>query len=123
MKIDWKYVATTPGYKSLKAAYIKDARNAAKQEHPMRKKEVFLELFNWVICRAKHYAHKLDVPIDHILNKWEKDRTYWWLNYYQPGKQSKLHSKSLHYRKWKGLPKSKKHPARWSADCKKFRNL
>lgn len=27
MKIDWKYLVTTPGYQSLKAAYIKDVQN------------------------------------------------------------------------------------------------
>ena len=28
MKIDWKYVATTEGYKSLKAAYVHDVQSS-----------------------------------------------------------------------------------------------
>ena len=94
MKIDWKHVATTPGYVSLKAAYTHDVREAARKKHQMRKKAEFLKLFNWVINRAKHYAYHVGVPIDSILNDWEENRSYWWLNYYQEGKQPKFHSKA-----------------------------
>lgn len=94
MKIDWKYVATTPGYKSLKAAYTHDVTEAAKRRHPMRKKAEFLKLFTWVIGRAKHYAHHTGKPIEEILNDWEEQRDYWWLNFYQDCRQPKLHSNS-----------------------------
>lgn len=90
MKIDWKHVSQSPGYKSLKAAYIRDVTDAGKRKNPMRDKAEFLKHFNWVINRAKHYAHKKGVTIDVILNKWEEDRSYWWLNYYQESKQPKL---------------------------------
>lgn len=105
MKIDWKHLATTEGYKSLKAAYVHDVEEAAKQTHPMRKKAVFLKLFNWVISRAKHYSHHTGKPIDEILDGWEKGRKYWWLNYYQSSKQPKFHSGSKKSMGVKGVKK------------------
>lgn len=91
MKIDWKFIATTPGYMSLKAAYIEDVQEAEKRKqkfgHAGRDKETFLKLFHWVICRAKHYALHENVTIDVILNRWEAERlgskyVTWWLNAY-----------------------------------------
>jgi hypothetical protein len=88
MKIDWKHLATTPGYKSLKAAYIRDVQEAEAyrnrfERKPMREKEEFLHKFIWVIARAKHYAHYYNTSVETILKMWEDKRTYWWLNYYQ----------------------------------------
>ena len=98
MDIDWKHLAKTDGYKSLKAAYIKSVMDAEKSRarghRPMRDKAEFLELFNWVIARAKHYAHHTSKPIDTVLTEWESKRDYWWLNYYQDCRQPKFHSNS-----------------------------
>ena len=98
MQIDWKHLATTPGYKSLKAAYIDDVLESERYRHrydckPMRDKAEFLKHFNWVINRAKHYAEFTGKPIHIILNEWEANRTYWWLNYYQSCNQPKLFNK------------------------------
>lgn len=99
MKIDWKKVSKTPGYVSLKAAYIRDVQEAAKSQdkgyHPMRSKKEFLEHFRWVIGRAEHYAHHKNTTIDVILNEWEDKRTYWWLNYYQNNRQPLLNRSSV----------------------------
>ena len=62
-KIDWKKVAASPGYKSLKAAYVKDVQQAHTytkrfNRNPMRDKAVFLCKFKWVIGRAVYYAHR-----------------------------------------------------------------
>lgn len=108
MKIDWKYLATTPGYKSLKAAYIHDIRDAAKQKHPMREKTELLKKFNWVINRAKHHAYIKGVPISTILDFWEANRSYCWLNYYQDCAQPKLYTKKLKPMGIKGIRKSYK---------------
>ena len=89
---DWKHLATTTGYKSLKAAYIRDVQGSAKQKRPMRDKTEFLCKFQWVINRAKHYAHHTGKSMEAILNEWEAKRDYWWLNYYQNGRQPKFHS-------------------------------
>lgn len=92
MKIDWKHVASTEGYKSLKAQMHTDvanidlmrqrSRSKNLDHYPMREKKKFQDLFNWVICRAKHYAHHYDRPIEDILTEWEKNRDYWWVGYY-----------------------------------------
>lgn len=95
MEIDWKQLAQSPGYKSLKAAYTRDVQEARDRQRKfgraMRDKDEFLRLFNWVICRAKHYAHVTGEPIEDFLNTWEEKRSYWWLNYYQDCRQPKLH--------------------------------
>lgn len=105
MKINWKHLSITPGYKSLKSAYIKDVQDAAKQKHPMRDKSDFLKKFNWVINRAKHYSHVTGKTIDSVLNEWEEARTCWWLNYYQDCNQPKKHSNSLKPQGINGLRK------------------
>jgi hypothetical protein len=94
MKINWKEVSKSPGYKSLKAAYIKDVIEAeeyrAKHGSSSRGKAEFLKRFNWVISRAKHYSHVQGIPLSQVLNKWEAGRDYWWFNYYQDCNQPKL---------------------------------
>ena len=96
MKIDWKAVAQSPGYKSLKKAYIRDVHKAgqtrAKGHRPMRDKEEFLKLFQWVIGRAQHYAIRQSRTVEDVLNEWESERNYRWLNYYQECNQPKLPS-------------------------------
>jgi len=113
MKIDWKYLASTPGYISLKAAYIRDVKESTEHPRPMRNKAEFLHHFIWVIGRAKHYSHHLKIPIEDILNKWEACRDYWWLNYYQNSRQPKFHTHSSYAKKWKTKLESKKDPPRW----------
>ncbi len=68
MKIDWKYLSTTPGYKSLKKAVVE---NIARKHRS--KKETY-QMFYTTINRAKHYAHKLNKPIEEVLNGWEEKR-------------------------------------------------
>lgn len=43
--------------------------------------------FRWVIDRAKHYEEKLGIPWAEILESWEEDRSYWYMNYYQDCEQ------------------------------------
>ena len=105
MQIDWKYLATTKGYQSLKAAYISDVQEATKDSHPMRKKEELLRHFQWVINRAKHYAHHTGEPMQVILKRWEEKRSYWWLNYYQDCSQPKFTSKSIKQMSVNGIRK------------------
>jgi hypothetical protein len=121
MKIDWKYLAATPGYKSLKAAYIEDVKKASKQSRPMRCKDDFLSKFQWVINRAKHYAYHTGRSVESILNEWEDTRNYWWLNYYQNSHQPKFHSGSVKALGTNGLPERQKlkPKARWSSARKK----
>ncbi|GEK52317.1 hypothetical protein [Vreelandella venusta] len=92
MHIDWKAVSRSPGYQSLKAAYMQDVQESKKHQNPMRDKEEFLTKFRWVIGRAMHYAERQGRSIEEVLNEWEAKRDYWWLNFYQEGKQPKLSS-------------------------------
>lgn len=45
------------------------------------------EKYDWIINRAQHYADKFDLTVDEILNSWEEDRNYWYMNYYQDSNQ------------------------------------
>ena len=92
MIIDWKKVARSSGYISLKVAYIKEAMEAGKRKRPMRDKEELYKKFQWVICRAKHYAEHLNRPLECILYEWERKRIHGILNYYQDCRQPKFHS-------------------------------
>jgi len=93
MRIDWKSLAKSEGYRSLKAALIKDVTKASRQQRPMRKKAEFYKLFRWVIARAKHYAFRKGVPIEVVLDGWESTRNRsWWLSHYGEHHQPKLPS-------------------------------
>lgn len=118
MPIDWKHLATTTGYKSLKAAYIRDVQGSRRQKHPLRRKAEFLRKFQWVISRAKHYAYHTGESIESILNSWEEKRNYWWLNYYQECNQPKFHSYSIETKR-ANKDKSKKEKTRWPMARKK----
>ena len=126
MNIDWKKLATTVGYKSLKAAYIDDIQKAAGRRHPMRSREEFLRLFQWVISRAKHYSHHTGESVEAILNKWEGARNYWWLNFYQDCRQPKFCSGAMKklgtagFRKQ--LKKSGRSPAGIKESMQRFTN-
>ena len=87
MKRDWKKIAASEGYKSLKAAYVKDVQNAQKDvrrgRNPLRDKKVFREYFKDAIGLAMKYSDQWNIPIEDVLNHWESVRNYWWLNFYQ----------------------------------------
>lgn len=83
MKINWKHLSATKGYRSLKQCVIFDIT-----KHRRTKEETY-KLFKKVIGRAisiverenrRHITKTHAVEL--LLNKWEKDRTYWWVNYY-----------------------------------------
>lgn len=109
-QIDWKHLATTPGYISLKKAYI-----GSLTIHHAEKKEAY-ELFRWIICRATHFAIVRCLPIEVVLNQWEEDRSYGLLNYYNQSMFHKLHN---HYPRYKQKRPSLK-KRRWSKEQKLF---
>jgi hypothetical protein len=43
--------------------------------------------YKWIIDRAKYYAEKTGKTFEEIIEIWESNRTYWYMNYYQEGKQ------------------------------------
>lgn len=101
MQINWKDVAASPGYKSLKAAMIKDIQEASRDiqrgRRPMRGKAEFYKHFRWVIARAINYANFYCLPVQFFLNEWEIKRTYqWWFGYYQECNQPKCHTQTMY---------------------------
>lgn len=132
MKINWKTVCQTPGYLSLKKAYMNDVQKAAIHKHTRRSKKELLAKFNWIICRAKHRAYIKNVTIDVILNIWENRRTMWWFSYYSEHAISmcKIHSNSVKPMGVNGLrkahksstwstPQSVKHRVNYFLTCKR----
>lgn len=55
----------------------------------------YCEKFKWIIDRAKHYAEKVNIPYEEILEGWENDRNYWFLNYYQECNQPKFDGNNI----------------------------
>lgn len=103
MKIDWKTVAGSPGYKSMKAAVAKEAATSAGYGRKRDKR--YEETFRFAINRAKHYAHRLNKPIEEVLNEWESKRKYCFLNYYQSCNFPKFHSNNCKPMKLRGTKK------------------
>jgi hypothetical protein len=68
------------GYKKLLAAVETDEIKAPKF-HDYRAK------LAWVLERANRYAEKTGLEASAILNAWEKQRSYWYMNYYQDSNQ------------------------------------
>lgn len=51
--------------------------------------------FRWAIDRAKHYGEKLGIPWKEIIQSWDSDRRYWYMNYYQECNQPKIDSDNV----------------------------
>jgi hypothetical protein len=71
------------GYKKLKAAVDNDEKTQPGF-HDYKKK------LAWVLDRARHYAEKTGLHAEDILNAWEKDRDYWYMNFYQDINQPEI---------------------------------
>lgn len=98
------------GYEKLKAAVMRDCndlnhcgcfnpdgcnRDGAKignYGEPGHKNcfHKYCDKFKWIIDRAKMYGEKLGVPWEEILDSWETDRNYWYMNYYQECNQPEI---------------------------------
>lgn len=50
----------------------------------------YCDKFKWIIDRAKHYGEKLNLPWEAILDEWEDNRGYWYMNYYQDCNQPEI---------------------------------
>jgi hypothetical protein len=47
----------------------------------------YCDKYKWVIERAKHYAEKTGKTYEEVIEIWESNRTYWYMNYYQDSNQ------------------------------------
>jgi hypothetical protein len=77
------------GIDKLKAAVEKDQKKSPNFHDYYAK-------LDWVIERAKHYQSKTGVPYLEIINKWEENRDYWYMNYYQDSNQPLLTDENVH---------------------------
>jgi hypothetical protein len=48
----------------------------------------YCDKYKWTIDRAKLYAEKSNKTLDEVMEIWENNRTYWYMNYYQEGNQN-----------------------------------
>lgn len=77
MKINWKEVSKSKGYISCKQGMIQCRKQSFSNKESLYKK------FQWILGKAKHYSHILNIPIEEVLNIWEEERNYSWENFYQ----------------------------------------
>ena len=47
----------------------------------------YCDKFKWINDRAKHYAESLNTTEEKVIQGWENERTYWYMNFYQDSKQ------------------------------------
>lgn len=73
------------GYRKLLAAVERDEKQSPNF-HDYRGK------LDWIVARANHYAEKTGLSPEAILDSWEKDRSYWYMNYYQDANQPSIAS-------------------------------
>ena len=114
MKIDWKQLAASEGYISLKKCYIDDEVSGRTFSN---KKQLYAK-FQWVLNRAKYYSYWLGVSMETVLNDWEEKRDYWWMNYYQDCRQPKFNNNSLKPIGINGIKKNIKKDS-WFSDIDK----
>lgn len=92
------------GYESL----VRDVKKDCEKEHGTFNPEgccykcdgakcfhKYCDKFKWVIDRAKAYGEKTGLNWEDILDKWEKNRTYWYMNYYQECNQPEIKLKKV----------------------------
>lgn len=86
----------------------------------------FCNKYKWIIERAKHYAEKTEKTFEEILEVWESDRTYWYMNYYQECNQPLLEGNGFYlYEDW--VTELKKRfgddPKKWQFVCPSCGNI
>lgn len=112
MKIDWKHLASTPGYRSLKASMIKtikrDNRFSCSQANKVKTHLKFLK----VIGRLQHLAHKQGVSMEYLLNFHESERGthHSWDSYYSDFHLPKLGRPKNHW----GINGIRRDAKRWN---------
>ena len=85
------------GYEKLSAAVERDCAEAGGKLHTdgccncgVTCFHKYCDKFKWVIDRAKAYGGALGVDWLAVLDSWEEDRSYWYMNYYQDCNQPEI---------------------------------
>lgn len=80
----------------------------------------YCDKYKWVIERAKHYAEKTGKTYEEIIDIWEANRNYWYMNYYQDSKQPLLEGDNvIFYDDWVKELKVRfgEDPKKWAFVC------
>lgn len=85
-------IMASVGYQSLLQAVEKDEAGDYGFKFTGRYFHDYRAKLDWVVQRATHYAEKTGLSTEEILNAWEQDRTYWYMNYYQDCNQPEITS-------------------------------
>lgn len=86
------------GIESIKVSVIKDTeKSGCFNETGCNKTGAenkcfhnYCDRYVWILERAKHYAKKTGIDYLAILEEWEENRNYWYMNYYQDCNQPKI---------------------------------
>lgn len=88
MKVKEMTIEDSTGYKKLKQAILDDSDSGRDVDERMSKLKFAVE-------RAKHYEEKTGVSAIKILDSWENERDYWYMNYYQDANQPLIQSETV----------------------------
>lgn len=75
------------GIEKLRKAVDKDLKESSLHDYESK--------YQWILKRADHYAEMFNATRDEIIEKWEEDRSYWYMNYYQDSNQPLLSGGSI----------------------------
>ena len=98
-----KKIENCEGYKKLMEAVKRDCKegndcfslDGCKQKSGIKCFHRYCDTFKWVLERVKHYSEKTGIPETEILDAWEKQRGYWYMNYYQDANQPLIKSDNV----------------------------
>lgn len=57
---------------------------------------LYCDKYKWIIDRANHYAERLGVTQEQVLEAWETKRNYWYMNFYQDCNQPLLDDSEMY---------------------------
>lgn len=85
------------GYEKLSEAVKADCSKGGGTFHPEGCVQCggkcfhrYCDKFKWVTDRAKSYGEATGLNWEEILDSWEEDRGYWYMNYYQDSNQPEI---------------------------------
>jgi len=75
--------------------------------------------YKWVLDKAKEYADKIGITPEAVIEEWEADRNYWYMNYYQEAKQPAIDGPLMRYEDWQKELRTRfgDDPKQWAFKC------